>query len=73
MAKLTFVFALVAALFIISATAQQYDQYEGEGVVEEVKQRAERGFFCNPGQCYGYCRRNGHRRASCSGDECVCL
>ncbi|CAH1378934.1 unnamed protein product [Tenebrio molitor] len=70
MMKISFLFALVAVLFIISTSGMPHEDVE---VFEEAEHRVERGFFCNPGLCHRQCKQSGHRRSSCSGDECVCI
>ncbi|CAH1378928.1 unnamed protein product [Tenebrio molitor] len=67
--KLIFVFALMATLLLMPVSSVEFDV----GDNKEVQHRVERGFFCNPGLCYRQCKLDGYRRASCSGDDCVCV
>ncbi|KYB25217.1 hypothetical protein TcasGA2_TC031240 [Tribolium castaneum] len=66
MMKISYIFALIVVLFIISTEATFGDEESHTG-------RVERGFFCNPAICHRKCRLDGYRRASCSGDECICI
>ncbi|CAH1378924.1 unnamed protein product [Tenebrio molitor] len=63
-------FALLAALFIISTSAMLHEDVE---VFEEVEHRVERGFLCHPHMCRRQCMQNGRSSAICYGNECVCI